>query len=101
MKGLKEAGISSRHLYSPDVRDWHVYPYWKQIIEKLTPTEEGCPYTCPFHKGPEVNYSADMCPNTLEILNKAVHIDIAPQFEKEDCDFIVNTLKSLLNNNNE
>ena len=74
--------------FNSGIPDWHIYAHWKHIIEKKTPTPEGCPWTCAFHKGPEVKYSADMNPNTLEYLSRVIHIDIPAQMSDEDADMI-------------
>ena len=79
------AGASSKAL-----PDWHIYSYWDHVIGKATPTKEGCPYTCPYYKGnaPD-NYSNDMCPKTLEYLNRSIHLDVPAQLTEEDCKMIV------------
>lgn len=81
---LKQAGVDAKHLYTPERRDWHVYAYWSHLLNKVTPTPEGCPWRCPFYEG-TVEYSPDMNPRTLEILGKAVHINVPPQLSEEDC----------------
>ncbi len=86
---LKAEGVDAAGVYNSGIPDWHIYSHWDHIINKSTPTEEGCPWSCQYHKGPEVNYSADMNPNTLEHLSKIIHLDIPAQLTDEDCDMIV------------
>ena len=85
---LKAEGIDANGVYNSGIPDWHIYSHWKHIIDKKTPTSEGCPWTCPYHKGPDVNYKEDMNPNTLKYLSKVIHIDIPSQMTLEDCDMI-------------
>ncbi len=86
---LKAEGVDAAGVYNSGIPDWHIYSHWDHIINKSTPTEEGCPWSCQYHKGPEVNYTRDMNPNTLEHLSKIIHLDIPAQLTDEDCDMIV------------
>lgn len=85
---LQAEGIAANSIFNKGIPDWHVYQHWKHIMRKATPTTEGCPWSCAFHKGPEVNYTADQCPQLLEYLGRAVHMDIPAQMTLEDCDMI-------------
>ncbi len=89
VEALKAEGIDASGVFNAGIPDWHIYAHWKHVIEKKTPTSEGCPWTCPYHAGDDVEYSADMNPNTLEYLSRVVHIDIPSQLSLEDCDMIV------------
>jgi 8-amino-3,8-dideoxy-alpha-D-manno-octulosonate transaminase len=66
-------------------RDWHIYSYWEHILEQKTPTPEGCPFTCPYYKGKLPAYSPDMCPNTLDYVDRALYISIDQWWNTEDC----------------
>jgi dTDP-4-amino-4,6-dideoxygalactose transaminase len=55
---------------------WHVYSNMEQILEKRTITAEGCPFTCPLYKGPEVKYWKGMLPQTDALLARAINISI-------------------------
>lgn len=85
---LKAEGIAAAGVFDKGIPDWHIYSHWKHVINKSTPTSEGCPYSCPYHKGEPVNYSVDMCPRTNLLLSRMVHLDIPPQMTDEDCDMI-------------
>ncbi len=86
---LQAEGVNAAGVFNKGIPDWHIYSHWKHVLEKATPTSEGCPYACPHYKGdaPD-NYSADMCPNTTAILSGAIHLDIPSQLTPEDCDMI-------------
>ncbi len=88
VKALNAEGVDAGGVFDAAVPDWHVYSHWKHIIDKKTPTEEGCPWTCPFHKGKDIEYSEDMNPNTLDYLGRVVHLDIPSQLTVEECDMI-------------
>ncbi|MHB9038692.1 MAG: DegT/DnrJ/EryC1/StrS family aminotransferase [Armatimonadota bacterium] len=86
---LKAEGVDAAGVYNKGIPDWHIYSHWKQIIEKKTPTADGCPYSCPHYKGDAPSrYSVNMCPQTNEILSRTVHLDIPSQLTGEDCDMI-------------
>ncbi len=87
-EALNAEGVEAGCIYSKGVPDWHIYAHWKMIMDKVTATPEGCPYTCRFYteKGGNAQYSPDMCPQTLDYLSRSIHLDIPPQMTDEDCD---------------
>ena len=93
-EALQAEGVAAACIFDKGIPDWHIYAHWKHIIEKVTATPEGCPYTCPFY-GKKVEYSADMCPNTLEYLSRSIHIDIPPQMDDADCDMIAKGIRKV------
>jgi len=48
----------------------------EHLLGKMTITEEGCPFTCPYYKGPEVNYYKGMLPQTDDLLKRAINISV-------------------------
>ena len=48
----------------------------EQILEKRTITPEGCPFTCAYYEGGEVEYRAGMLPQTDDLLSRAINISI-------------------------
>jgi dTDP-4-amino-4,6-dideoxygalactose transaminase len=85
---LQAEGVEAGTMYNEGVPDWHIYAHWKHIMDKVTATPEGCPYTCPYYKGPEPSYSPDQCPNTLAYLDRSLHLNIPPQMSDDDADMI-------------
>lgn len=85
---LAAEGVGAGGGYSDKVRDWHVYSYWEQILERKTATAEGCPFTCPFYQGQQNVYTPDMCPQTLDWLSRAVRLGINGGWTESDCDQI-------------
>ncbi len=94
-EALQAEGVAAGGIYNARIPDWHIYAHWKHIIDKVTATPEGCPYTCPYYKGPTPEYTEDMCPNTLDYLGRSVHIDIPPQLTEEDCDLIAEAIRKV------
>jgi dTDP-4-amino-4,6-dideoxygalactose transaminase len=55
---------------------WHVYSNMEQILEKRTITKEGCPFTCPYYTGDQVEYRKGMLPQTDDLVSRAINIGI-------------------------
>jgi 8-amino-3,8-dideoxy-alpha-D-manno-octulosonate transaminase len=53
--------------------DLHIYSNWTPVLEKMSSNPAGYPWKDPAYKG-SVEYSADMCPNTTDILGRTVRI---------------------------
>ena len=94
-EALRAEGVPAAGIFDKGIPDWHIYAHWKHIMEKVTPTPEGCPYTCPYHKGKPVEYREDMCPNTLEYLARSIHLDVPPQITEQDCDMIAKGIRKV------
>jgi 8-amino-3,8-dideoxy-alpha-D-manno-octulosonate transaminase len=88
-EALRAEGVEAGAIYDSGVPDWHIYAHWKMLMEKMMPSSKGCPFNCHMTpRGREIDYSEDMCPNTLDWLSRTVHIDIPPQMTDEECDQI-------------
>jgi 8-amino-3,8-dideoxy-alpha-D-manno-octulosonate transaminase len=94
-EALKAEGVDAAGVFNSGIPDWHIYAHWKHVIEKKTPTTEGCPYSCPYHKGETVEYYTDMNPKTLEYLGRVIHLDIPAQMTVEDCEMIGNAINKV------
>jgi 8-amino-3,8-dideoxy-alpha-D-manno-octulosonate transaminase len=94
-EALKAEGVPAAGVFNSGIPDWHIYAHWKHVIEKKTPTPEGCPWSCPYHKGDPVEYSVDMNPQTLDYLSRVIHLDIPPQMSLEDCDMIAHGIRKV------
>ena len=93
---LQAEGIDAAGVFNKGIPDWHIYSHWKHVLERKTPTSEGCPYACPHYKGDAPSrYSESMCPKTTEILSRAIHIDIPSQLTDEDCDMIAKGIRKV------
>ena len=55
---------------------WHVYSNMEHILNQRTITKEGCPFTCPYYKGPKPDYHKGMLPNTDDLLSRSINIGI-------------------------
>lgn len=96
-EALNAEGVPAGCIYSNGIPDWHIYAHWKMIMDKVTATPEGCPYTCSYYteKGGRIEYSPDMCPQTLQYLGRSVHLDIPPQMTRDDCDLTAEAVRKV------
>ena len=66
------------------------------LMEKMMPSKKGCPFNCPLTPlGKEIEYTENMCPNTLGWLSRTIHLDIPPQLTDEDCDQIAAAIEKV------
>jgi 8-amino-3,8-dideoxy-alpha-D-manno-octulosonate transaminase len=72
---LNAEGAPAFVLYSPGVIDYHIYPHWAPIMNRRGFT----PKANPWQNHPRtVEYTPTMCPRSLDLLSRAVHLDISP-----------------------
>ena len=78
----------------------HVYSHWTPIMEKrgaFNPLMD--PFKMEANKDIVPDYHAEMCPETLEKLSKAVYISINPDHTKDLLDEKIALIKKALNHN--
>ncbi len=87
MHAMQAEGVPAGGIYDQKVRDWHIYAYWDHIMEKKHVAADGLPWSAvPADELPR--YSKDMCPRTLDLLSRAIMIDVNWHYTDEDCDNI-------------
>ncbi len=87
MHAMQAQGVPAGGIYDQKVRDWHIYAYWEHVLEKKHVAPDGLPWSAvPASELPR--YVKDMCPRTLDLLSRAIMIDIHWQYSDEDCDSI-------------
>jgi len=86
VEAMKAEGIGCGTRGRSNSRDWHIYKYVSAISDKLPATSDGCPWRCP-KTGEEVpvEYTPDMCPNTLDLLSRHVTIGLNQWWTENDC----------------
>lgn len=92
-QALSAENIPAWQLYRPDVVDYHVYRHWSPIVNRRTWTADGGPWR--WAKRP-VDYSADACPRTLDLLGRAVHIDVNPLLTNTDVEETIDGINKVL-----
>lgn len=70
-EALNAEGVSAGTVYNEGFPDRHIYRYWTSILSKHSPHTSRYPWNDPQYKG-NVEYSQDMCPQTLSILSRTL-----------------------------
>jgi dTDP-4-amino-4,6-dideoxygalactose transaminase len=78
---LTAENVEASLLYEPDERDYHVYAHWEPVLSQRTWTPNGGPWRWARR---EVRYDPGMCPRSLDLLGRAVHLDVNPLLSNED-----------------
>lgn len=92
---LKAEGVPCGGIYDTKIRDWHIYKYWDHIIQYKSVCHDRLPWSgVPANELPK--YSKDMCPRSLNLLSRAILVDIDYNLSKEDCDAIALGINKVL-----
>ena len=92
-QALRAENIGAGAMYAPDRGDYHVYQHWLPLMEQRTWTEKGGPWRWAQR---EIKYSPDMCPRTLDLLGRAVHMDVSPLLSNQDVEEMVDGVNRVL-----
>jgi dTDP-4-amino-4,6-dideoxygalactose transaminase len=71
-EALQAEGVLAMQVYSPELVDLHVYPYWQPVLDRIAAAGRPAPE----------------CPRTLELLERAIHVDVSPLNDEHDLDEI-------------
>jgi 8-amino-3,8-dideoxy-alpha-D-manno-octulosonate transaminase len=92
-EALEAEGVDTFVLYRPDEVDYHIYAHWSPILGQRTWSANGGPWR--WHEG-KVEYTTDMCPRTLDLLGRAVHLDFSPDLSDQNAAEIVEAVNKVL-----
>ena len=91
---LNAEGIPASSIYDKTVPDRHIYCHWEYVMEMTSSDAHGRPWTSPLHDQNR-RYSPDMCPQTLDVLGRSIHIDITQRYEQKHVDWIVQAVRKV------
>lgn len=91
---LQAENIGASRLYQRDQIDYHVYAHWVPIMEQRAWSSGGNPWQWAKR---EISYSHDMCPRSLDLLGRAVHLDCSPLLTNEEVEETIEGLNKVLN----
>ena len=92
-EALRAENIGAGTLYRPEGIDYHVYAHWVPILNRRSWTEDGGPWRWARR---EIEYRADMCPRSLDLLSRAVHMNVSPLLTNEDVEETIEGLNRVL-----
>jgi 8-amino-3,8-dideoxy-alpha-D-manno-octulosonate transaminase len=69
---LNAEGVLAMQIYSPITPDLHIYPFWAPVLAALEAAGADPPY----------------CPRTLDLVERAIHVDVSPLCDEQDLDEI-------------
>ena len=90
---LTAEGVEGKVLYLEDELDWHVYTWWRDIMAKRSWNRQGYPFNMAQR---EIEYSAGMCPRSLDLLSRAVLVNVPPQMTPEDAEETAEALQKVI-----
>jgi len=91
---LRDEGIPNGTIFNNGIADRHLYINWDYVLEKRGISEKDNPWTSPAYKG-NVQYSKEMCPNTLNLFKRAVLINLHQHLTPEDCDDAIRAIRKV------
>jgi 8-amino-3,8-dideoxy-alpha-D-manno-octulosonate transaminase len=95
LEAMKAEGVPCGGIYDSKVRDWHTFNYWEHILQYKSVSKDKLPWSgVPANELPK--YTKDMCPKTLELLSKAILIDIDYNLSEQDCANIASGINKVL-----
>ena len=92
-KALGAENISAGVIYRPDAVDYHIYAHWSPLMAQRTWTAAGGPWRWAKR---EIRYRKDECPRTLDLLGRAVMLDVNPLFNNSDLEETLDGLEKVL-----
>lgn len=90
---LDDEGLDNSVMYDANDVDYHVYPHWSPIMNQRAWTPGGGPWV---NHPRRIEYSKDMCPRTLDLLGRAVHIDVSPDLSATQLEEMAAALHKVL-----
>lgn len=93
-EALRAEGIPAGSIYDKGIPDRHVFPFWEYVMEKGSSDRHGRPWTSPLHD-PNRRYHSAMLPRTLDLLGRAVVLQLSQVFEDRHADWIVEAVKKV------
>ncbi|MFO7632148.1 MAG: DegT/DnrJ/EryC1/StrS family aminotransferase, partial [Caldilinea sp.] len=93
VQALQAENINAARLYKPEEIDYHVYVHWTPITAKRAWTAANTPWSLATR---DVDYSPDTCPKSLDLLGRAVHLDVNPLLDNQDVENILEGLEQVL-----
>lgn len=89
---LTAEGVAAKRLFDEDKLDLHIYYHWPPVLARRSWTTPG-PWDW---ADTDIAYSPKMCPQTLDILGRTVHLDVSPDLTDRNVDEIIGAVLKVL-----
>lgn len=86
--------IGNYRLYRPGIPDYHLYLHWVPIMNQRSHNPHGGPWQLAQR---EIRYTANMCPRAVDLLSRAIDINVYPQFTERELQETIVGLRKVLN----
>jgi 8-amino-3,8-dideoxy-alpha-D-manno-octulosonate transaminase len=84
IEAMQAEGVPVGGIYDSKIRDWHVYSYWEHILDKKSVAHDGLPWSA-VSAAELPKYSREMCPRALDLLSRAILLDVNWNYSPQDC----------------
>ncbi|MCA9932498.1 MAG: DegT/DnrJ/EryC1/StrS family aminotransferase, partial [Anaerolineales bacterium] len=92
-QAIAAENVEAYTLYQPDEVDYHVYTHWVPIVQKRAWSKNGGPWAWAARP---IDYSPAACPRTLDLLARAVHIDVNPLLSGAEIEAVIEALEKVV-----
>ena len=92
-RAISAENVTAYTLYDPDEVDYHVYTHWTPIVEKRAWNRANMPWAAAPRP---VDYSSSACPRTLDLLSRAVHIDVNPLYSAAEIEDVAEAIVKVI-----
>jgi dTDP-4-amino-4,6-dideoxygalactose transaminase len=93
-RALRAENIGAGVLYHPDRIDYHIYAHWVPIVNHRSWSDNDGPWRW---ANREISYGKEMCPRSLDLLGRAVHLDVNPLESNTDIEETIEGLNKVIN----
>ena len=94
VQALNAENIGAGTLYHPDHPDYHVYAHWTGLLDKRSWTDDDAPWC--WARRP-IDYHPEMCPQSLDLLGRAVRIQVNPFLDNNAVEETIEGIERVLN----
>ncbi len=91
-QALTAENIEAAVIYVPDRVDYHIYAHWSPIINQRVWSPEGGPWRWARR---QPDYSLQACPRTLDLLGRAVMLDVSPLLTNNDIEETIDGIRKV------
>jgi dTDP-4-amino-4,6-dideoxygalactose transaminase len=91
---LEAEGVRCGTVFSKQFPDRHIYYHWDYVMEKRSAYRNGAPWT--LERNPSrLGYSRDMCPRTIDLLERAVMLPITQIMADDYVDQVIEAVQKV------